>query len=50
MKTIKDVLKSFRETRTADEEKLAKGKITWYEFESDMLGFEEELRNMGAQL
>jgi hypothetical protein len=50
MKTIKDIEKSFRESRIAGEEKLAKGEITWDDFVFVMLGFEAELRNLGAQL
>jgi hypothetical protein len=50
METIKDVLKSFRESRIAGEKKLAKGEITWDEFVFVMLGFEEKLRILGDQL
>jgi hypothetical protein len=50
METIKDVLKSFRESRIAGEKKLAKGEITWNEYAFVMVGYEAKLQSMGVVL
>lgn len=50
MENRNEVIKAFRKTRIAGEEKLSKGEITWEEFCFVMLSFEAKLRSMGVVL
>ena len=50
METIKDVQKAFHKAVIVGEKKLSRGEITWDEYVFVMVGYEEELRSMGAQL
>lgn len=44
------IKKAFRESRIAGEENLFSGKITFAQFEEQMLSYEELLRNLGDNL
>ncbi len=50
MTTVEQIIKAFRESRIAGEQKLSRGEITWDEYVFVMLGFEEKLKSMGVQL
>jgi hypothetical protein len=50
MENVESVIKAFRESRIAGEQKLSRGEISWDEFAFVMLGFEEKLRSMGVVL
>ena len=50
METIKDVQKAFHEAVIAGGKKLSRGEISWDEYVFAMVGYEEKLRSMGAQL
>ncbi len=50
METVEQVKKAFREARIAGEQMLSNGHITWEEYAFIMVGFEQELRKLGADL
>jgi hypothetical protein len=50
MKTVEQIKKAFREARIAGEQKLSRGETTWEEFCFVMVGFEQQLREMGVVL
>jgi hypothetical protein len=50
MENKQEVIKAFREARIAGEKLLSEGKIAWEDFAFTMLGYEEQLRNLGEEL
>ncbi len=50
MTTVEQIKKAFREARIAGEKKLSRGEITWEDFCFVMVGFEQQLREMGLSL
>ena len=45
-----EAIKAFREARIAGEKKLSRGEISWEDYRSIMLDFEQDLRGQGVQL
>jgi hypothetical protein len=50
MTTVESVIKAFRESRIAGEQKLSRWEISWEQYAATMVSFELQLQSMGVQL